>query len=765
MKTKHKLLLDNYRRYGEGYDHALPYNSKLFKLSRYGRLPTTRPQPRPSKGDINCAIKAHAEGAHRIPPILALYGASITQGLRREKKVWNTYFGSLGTINLGVGGDRTQHVLQRLEDVILPATVECIVIHCGTNNLTNSQPSDIASGVLAIGARAKVGRKNMEVIVAGLLHCDLDGLPMRSNVAEVNKVLRRMCAKMKFHFLEQDEDWLNKDGTLNGQFYRQDSIHLSRQGNEKFANSIKQKLTFISSSVPAVAPPTVSSPIVPPVVSPPTVPPTLSPPTVSCPSPSSGSSVRRSRRSVLAPDPSYDDSSYNHAEAMAALCSVQHLPHVALAPRARSHTGSAGGVGGVGGDGGSVADGGNGRRRRRRRRRSCHSALSVPTSTVSDNGTETEADASSSSSGSVPLSGAVPPAVSPVSVSPSSPSVRVPPDPRGCRRRRRRHVSSSSSFVSSHALSLLRFLMMLLPDFSLLCLLTANCIITFHVFSYYFCHDFLDTFFDFPRPSTPTTTDMTVTDATDMTNMTAMTYLTTYSQFHPLYILCHPLHLNISLFPSLDSISSYDLVGISSIDILVFLIFFVYLLLALHLCQFLSRQNILFQSISGPLKYVLSYLWSIRNFALMTILLCMLFLYDHALFILLQQGATNSWLRYSRINSCIILGMSHFPFKFMMIILNFSFMAMHIHLRSRGKIKHGPHVQIKVKYHICKRFRMSNKSNKIGEKWLCLFMLIGVLNSLDKHSPKEGQKLSPDNDLNKSIYGIWLKNLNTFHMP
>ena len=145
MKTKNKLLLEKYRRYGEGYDHALPYNSKLFKLSRYGRRPTTRPQPRPSKMDINRVIKAHAEGQHGIPPTLALYGASITQGLLRDKEVWKTYFEARGTINLGVGGDRTQHVLQRVEDIDLPATVECIVIHCGTNNLMNSQPSDIAS--------------------------------------------------------------------------------------------------------------------------------------------------------------------------------------------------------------------------------------------------------------------------------------------------------------------------------------------------------------------------------------------------------------------------------------------------------------------------------------------------------------------------------------------------------------------------------------------------------------------------------------------
>ena len=61
----------------------------------------------------------------------------------------------LGAINLGIGGDRTQNVLWRVENLYLPSTVEFLVIHCGTNNLCDSQPSHIADGVLAVGAMAK----------------------------------------------------------------------------------------------------------------------------------------------------------------------------------------------------------------------------------------------------------------------------------------------------------------------------------------------------------------------------------------------------------------------------------------------------------------------------------------------------------------------------------------------------------------------------------------------------------------------------------
>ena len=48
--------------------------------------------------------------------------------------------------------------------------------------------------------------------------------------------------------MEQDADWVNKDGTLNTNFYFHDYVHLNHQGNKKFANTIINKLKDICSS-------------------------------------------------------------------------------------------------------------------------------------------------------------------------------------------------------------------------------------------------------------------------------------------------------------------------------------------------------------------------------------------------------------------------------------------------------------------------------------------------------------------------------------
>ena len=112
---------------------------------------------------------------------------------------------------------------------------------------------DIADGILSTGVMTKAKSRDLKVIVGGLLHCDQDGLQLRSNVAEVNKILKRKIGKLhQFYFMEEDINWLeNDEGSLNMEYYHEDHIHLNQKGNEKFANSIIRKIQDIESCLPS----------------------------------------------------------------------------------------------------------------------------------------------------------------------------------------------------------------------------------------------------------------------------------------------------------------------------------------------------------------------------------------------------------------------------------------------------------------------------------------------------------------------------------
>src|SRR5580765_6618893 len=76
-------------------------------------------------------------------------GDSITDGWRSKgKNVWTKSYGPRHAANFGIGGDRTQHVLWRIEngelDGIKPKVV---VLMIGTNNSNSDSGDQIAEGV------------------------------------------------------------------------------------------------------------------------------------------------------------------------------------------------------------------------------------------------------------------------------------------------------------------------------------------------------------------------------------------------------------------------------------------------------------------------------------------------------------------------------------------------------------------------------------------------------------------------------------------
>ena len=70
---------------------------------------------------------------------LLMIGDSITHNYENEKvglKVWQKYFVPLKAINLGFGGDRTQHVLWRLDHLpVMKKAPKGAVLMIGTNNM------------------------------------------------------------------------------------------------------------------------------------------------------------------------------------------------------------------------------------------------------------------------------------------------------------------------------------------------------------------------------------------------------------------------------------------------------------------------------------------------------------------------------------------------------------------------------------------------------------------------------------------------------
>ena len=85
---------------------------------------------------------------------LMLIGDSITQGWEGAgKDVWEKYYAKRNAMNVGIGGDRTQHVLWRLDhgniDGIRPSW-PCMMIGTNNSNGKTTRPRKSRAGIKAI---------------------------------------------------------------------------------------------------------------------------------------------------------------------------------------------------------------------------------------------------------------------------------------------------------------------------------------------------------------------------------------------------------------------------------------------------------------------------------------------------------------------------------------------------------------------------------------------------------------------------------------
>ena len=210
-------------------------------LSGYTSSPASTPVGRNTKPGWYAEHEKFVHIAQTGGAGILLIGDSLINGLSRYANVWSTFFGPLRALNFGIGGDRTQHVLWRVENGEIPMNLHICVIHCGTNNIDRDTPSDITDGITSIVSVFQTAKPNAKIIITGLLPRDLEPGYRRQSIRSVNKKLKRWCqspSQRNVYFLKPDNDWVMPDGMLRTELYYTDHLHLGEKGNEKFAKSI-----------------------------------------------------------------------------------------------------------------------------------------------------------------------------------------------------------------------------------------------------------------------------------------------------------------------------------------------------------------------------------------------------------------------------------------------------------------------------------------------------------------------------------------------
>ena len=178
---------------------------------------------------------------------LLMVGDSITHNFESVgAKVWKEYFEPLKAINLGFGGDRTQHVLWRLDHLPkLKKAPKGAVVMIGTNNICwgSDTPKQAAEGVQAIARKLNSIYPETKVLVLGVFprRRKIDH-PHRKQIIELNSYLPDLLKGIKnVKFMDIGPNFLDDKGFLSKEMMP-DTTHPSEKGHEIWAKAIEPEL-------------------------------------------------------------------------------------------------------------------------------------------------------------------------------------------------------------------------------------------------------------------------------------------------------------------------------------------------------------------------------------------------------------------------------------------------------------------------------------------------------------------------------------------
>ena len=177
---------------------------------------------------------------------ILLLGDSITQGWEGSgADPWKKTFGDLSMFNLGFSGDRTEHVIWRLQNgEVEGLNPKVVMLLIGTNNTGHKpdKPEEIATGIQCILDELKSRLPESKVVLLALFPYDKDpNSPRRKNNNAVNEIIKDYDDGQQVFFVDINESLFDAEGNMTKEI-TPDFLHLSKKGYEIWADRVNDKI-------------------------------------------------------------------------------------------------------------------------------------------------------------------------------------------------------------------------------------------------------------------------------------------------------------------------------------------------------------------------------------------------------------------------------------------------------------------------------------------------------------------------------------------
>lgn len=180
--------------------------------------------------------------ANAGPIDVLLVGDSITI---QWGESWKKHFPDLKAVNIGIGGDKTQNVLWRLDHGgVEGLQPKAIVLMIGNNNMFFTPETGIEAAAKGIEMCVRNLREKFpdaKIVVAKILPAHAPDNRFHQDILATNEALDdfKLNSDPQVQVLDLTSDFLNDDRTLKKTLYTPDNIHLSSAGYASYAERLK----------------------------------------------------------------------------------------------------------------------------------------------------------------------------------------------------------------------------------------------------------------------------------------------------------------------------------------------------------------------------------------------------------------------------------------------------------------------------------------------------------------------------------------------
>ncbi len=180
-------------------------------------------------------------------------GDSITQGWEGEgRETWAAYYAPRNAINLGIGGDRTQHILWRLDNGNLKSLKpKAAVVMIGTNNSNGEDNTveQIADGIAAIVQKLRERLPDTKVLLIPIFPRSENPSAQRGKVLQVNQIVQKLADGQHVQWVDFGHRFLASNGTIPRELMP-DFLHLSKKAYGVWAESLEPALAAALGETP-----------------------------------------------------------------------------------------------------------------------------------------------------------------------------------------------------------------------------------------------------------------------------------------------------------------------------------------------------------------------------------------------------------------------------------------------------------------------------------------------------------------------------------